>query len=140
MNARSKNNKLLIKSIPWTIADGLFSFVYAIGMVVMLGYFLSAKEFGLAGIAIAVTQLVEATYASGIQEGVVRATSGHTRLSDTGHTLAVGFAILGALLCSALAWPLSIIYGQSEIVYLVIAASFALILNAFFLVPTAKLS
>jgi|GEM_PF-1622746 len=136
----AKLNSLLKKAVPWTILDGAFNLVYSIAMVVLLGFFLEPTELGLAAAALAITQFVEATYATGMQESVVRAPSGHTDQSDTAHTLALSFSVAGALFCCFIAWPVSYLYDQSELFDLILVASLVLPLNALFSIPTGILS
>lgn len=136
---QTRHGRLLLKSIPWTIIDGVFCLLYAVGMVVLLGRLIRPEEFGLAGIALGLTQLTEAAYSTGLQEAVIRAKSGHTRLTDTAHTLVMGFSLAGAALCCLLAWPLARVYGQDALPGLVAAASLSLPLNALFAIPAARL-
>lgn len=136
----SKLRGTFIRSVPWTVLDGGVSLVYAVVMVVVLGRFLTPAEVGLAGVALAITQFVEAIYASGLQEAVIRSPSGHTRMSDTAHIIVVLFSIAGVVLCLCIGFLLAYFYDQSEIVSLTCAASAGLVLNAFYSVATARLS
>ena len=135
-----KHNILLIKAIPWTILDGVYNLVYSIAMVVLVGRFLEPEELGLASIALAITQLLEATYFTGMQESVIRCSSGHTSQSDTAHTLNLCFAFLTSAICCGMAWPISYVYGKPELFAFILVATLALPLNALFSVPMGLLS
>jgi teichuronic acid exporter len=136
----TKLDKRLLKAVPWTMVDGGFNLIYSIGMVVLLGWFITPSELGLASVAIAVIQITESCYGEGLQEAVVRSSSSHTSLTDSAHTTALILSLIGAIVCCIIAWPLAIAYNNNQILWLTIAASVILPFNALFSIPTAILS
>lgn len=136
----SKLDQKFLRAVPWTVFDGIFNAVYAAGMVLLLGRFVSPAELGLAGTALAVTQLLEATYLNGLQESAVRARSSHTALTDTAHTLTFLLALAAAGIACLLAPIVARIYGDPRLFALTMAASLILPFNALFSIPTAILT
>jgi O-antigen/teichoic acid export membrane protein len=135
----SKLDLRLKRAIPWAVFDGVFNAVYSAAMVLILGWFFLPSDLGLATVAQATAQLVEAAYSGGIQESMVRARCGHTRISDTAHCLAVAFSFAGMVVCGLVSIPLAYAYHSDQIVWLTLVAAATLPLNGLASIPSAIL-
>lgn len=133
-------NSKVRAAVPWAIAEGCVNIAYGVGTVTIIGLAIAPEELGRAGIATAITLLVEACSALGLQDGIIRARSSDTRTTDSTFVLAGFFAVVGYGLAIALAAVLSKSIGTSDFVPLTAFAALAIPLNAIAAVPIGILA
>ena len=86
--------KRVSRSARWAFVESLASAGASAATVIVLARYLGPADFGRAGIAVAVTGIVQAALLGGMPDALVRAPSVHTRLSDAlfWSTTAIGVA------------------------------------------------
>ncbi len=72
----------ITRSVRWAFLESVLSAAASLGNVLVLAHFVSPAEFGRAGIAVAVSALIQSALLGGMPDALVRAPSAHTRLSD----------------------------------------------------------
>lgn len=82
------------RSVRWAFLESVFSAAASLGTVLVLAHFVGPAEFGRAGIAVAVSAIIQTTLLGGMPDALVRAPSAHTALTDAVFwaVLAVGAA------------------------------------------------
>lgn len=96
------------RSVRWAFVESLFSATAALGTVLVLARFVGPAEFGRAGIAVAVTAILQTLLLGGMPDALVRAPSAHRRLTDGAFwaMLAIGTATAGFIALIGLATAL----------------------------------
>ncbi len=92
----------IARSVRWAFLESVLSAVASLGTMLVLARFVGPAEFGRAGIAVAVSVIVQVALLGGMPNALVRTPSGHTRLTDAAFwaMTAIGLAGTG-LTCVA---------------------------------------
>jgi PST family polysaccharide transporter len=89
----------ITRSVRWAFLESVLSALASLGTVMVLARLVDPAEFGRAGIAVAVSAIVQACLLGGMPDALVRAPSAHTRLTDAAFwaLLGIGAAAAGLL-------------------------------------------
>ena len=129
-----------IKTVPWTIIDGLSAAVYGMLMLAVLGWFVQPSDMGLAGIALAISLLTDVVVTAGLDDAIIQNKSRDTIITDTASSLSIGFGIAGSLFVLALAIPVSALYSEPALAGLIATASLLPFVNSLGRIPNALLT
>lgn len=110
--SRARIATKISRSARWALVESLASASASALTVILLARFLGPADFGRAGLAVALTSIVQAALLGGMPDALVRTRSVHTRLSDAlfWATTAIGFGT--ALIAGAAALVVALIIGD----------------------------
>lgn len=82
------------RSVRWAFLESVLSATASLATVLVLARYVPPAEFGRAGIAVAVSLIIQAAVLGGMPDALVRSPSAHTRLTDAAFwaMLGIGFA------------------------------------------------
>lgn len=103
------------RSARWALLESLLSAGASMLTVVALARFLAPGEFGQAGLAIAVSAIIQATLLGGMPDALVRSPSTHSRLVDAAFWAMAGLGIAATALATLAAVLVAYGLGQHEL-------------------------
>jgi O-antigen/teichoic acid export membrane protein len=127
----------LVGTVRWSALDGFATIASSVLTLLLLGWYFSPHQVGLAGIAVATVMIIEAISGLGMREAIIRSGKGGTRESDTAHTLVIVGTGVGILVALGAAFALSAAFANEELAPLIIVAAATLPLNAVSAIATA---
>lgn len=124
---------------PWAIAESLLTASATFLSAIIVARLLTAHDFGLAGVAIAISALLHAILAASLIQATIRMPSAHAAAIDTAFTLFLVIGLGAALLCWPLGWIAADIYGEPSLLWLVGLGGLDCLFQALAGLPTALL-
>lgn len=110
------------RSARWAFVESLVSAGASLVSVVALARLLTPGEFGQAGLAMALAAIVQAALLGGMPDALVRARSGHTRLTDAAFWAMLAIGLAGAVLCGLAGLFVAAVLGDTALGALITAA------------------
>lgn len=127
------------RSVRWAFVESLVSASASLLSVVALARLLTPGEFGRAGLAMAVAAIVQAALLGGMPDALVRARSGHTRLTDAAFWAMLAIGVAAAALCGLAGLFVAAVLGDAPLAALVAAAGLGCIAAGAAAAPTGIL-
>ena len=107
------------RSARWAFLESVLSAAVSMLTVVALARFLVPAEFGQAGLAIAVSAIIQATMLGGMPDALVRSPSAHSRLVDAAFWAMLGLGVAAAVLAGLVAGCVAYGLGDRELAGLI---------------------
>ncbi|MFZ4747561.1 MAG: oligosaccharide flippase family protein [Sphingomonas sp.] len=92
----------ITRSARWAFVESLLSATASLGTVLVLARFVGPAEFGRAGIAVAISAIIQTILLGGMPDAIVRAPSAHTRLTDSVFWSVLALGACGAAVIAAI--------------------------------------
>lgn len=127
------------RSLRWALAESLLSAGFSFATIIVVAQFLSPAEFGLAGLALTISMIVQTLCLGGMPDALNRTASTHTRLTDAYFWRVLVLGVISSFLCAITGYILSILYQQPALAALTVAQSSTCFLFAASALPTGLL-
>lgn len=126
-------------SARWAFVESLLSAAASLGTILVLARYVGPAEFGRAGIAVAVSAIIQAAALGGMPDAIVRARSADTRLTDAMFWATLAIGIAGALLIAVLGGAAAIWWDDPRLGALIAVQGLTTIAMAAAAIPTGLL-
>ena len=127
------------RSARWALVESLLSASASLGSILVLAHYVGPVEFGRAGIAVAVSAIIQAAALGGMPDAIVRAPSADTRLTDAMFWATLAIGIVGALLIAALGFGTALWWDDARLGALIAVQGITTVAVAAAAVPTGLL-
>ena len=110
--SRARIATRISRSARWALVESLASASASALTVILLARFLGPTDFGRAGLAVAMTSIIQAALLGGMPDALVRTASVHTRLSDALFWATTAIGVGTALLAGVAALIVAYVIGD----------------------------
>ncbi len=110
--SRARIATKISRSARWALVESLASASASALTVILLARYLDPADFGRAGLAVALTSIVQAALLGGMPDALVRTRSVHTRLSDALFWSTTAIGVGTALVAGAAALVVALLIGD----------------------------
>jgi O-antigen/teichoic acid export membrane protein len=139
MSARRRIGTKISRSLRWALAESLLSAGFSFVTIIIVARYLSPSEFGLAGLAFAISMIAQTLCLGGLPDALNRTHSTHTRLTDAFFWRVLALGLLSSILCAITGYILSILYSLPALAPITLAQSSTCFLFAVAALPTGLL-
>ncbi len=108
------------KGASWLVFSRFAGRLIDLGTLLVLGRVLGPADFGVVALALSVVVIVDTVLEVPVSQALIRLAAIDKTHLDTGFTLGVLRGLAIALVIAAAAWPFSLIYGDSQLVPLML--------------------
>ncbi|MEM9374807.1 MAG: oligosaccharide flippase family protein [Pseudomonadota bacterium] len=120
----NENVKSFVRQTHWALIETGIIIAATIMNTIVLSRILTPSEFGAAAIALAIANVVQALIIGGFGPAIVRLGPELDRhLSQQIYTLVLAASLAGSLLCFVLAFPISALFEEQNILQLILVSS-----------------
>jgi O-antigen/teichoic acid export membrane protein len=139
MSARHRIGTKVSRSLRWALAESLLSAGFSFATIIVVARYLNPAEFGLAGLALAISMIVQTLCLGGMPDALNRTASAHTRLTDAFFWRVLALGILSSVLSAIAGYAFAILYSLPALAPLTLAQSSTCFLFALSALPTGLL-
>lgn len=132
--------KSIRQGISWAVIESMLSALFSFLTTLICARYVSASDFGLVAIAIAVIAIAQAILLTGPLNAIIRTPAMDTALSDSIFWSMIVLGVLATVLCIAMSGPLAAVFEAPDLQWLVIGGAVLCLLEAVSGVPSALLS
>lgn len=129
----------ITRSARWAFVESLLSATASLGTVLVLARFVGPAEFGRAGIAVAISAIIQSLLLGGMTDAIVRAPSTHTRLTDSVFWAVLGLGTCGTAIIAGIGMVTSIWWHDPRLGTLIAVQGMTTLAVAAAAVPTGLL-
>lgn len=130
----------VLASVPWALLETVSSAALGVVSMLVLGRFLTPAEFGVAALALAISQYGDLIIGSLLTGAIIRRPDLTERALDTAFWMSVAIGGAAALGCWAAASPIARFYEQPELAGYIAALGVSALLTGGSLLPQALLA
>ncbi len=127
------------RSLRWAFVESLLSAGFSFITIIIVSRFLSPAEFGLAGLAFAISMIVQTLCLGGMSDALNRTASTHTQLTDAFFWRVMMLGVISSFLCTATGYIFSVLYNEPQLTLLTAAQGSTCFLFAASALPTGLL-
>lgn len=127
------------RSARWAFVESLLGAAASLGTILVLARFVGPAEFGRAGIAVAVSAIVQAAVLGGMPDAIVRAPSADTKLTDSMFWATLAIGTIGALMIAAIGLGTALWWDDARLGALIAVQGITTVSVAAAAIPTGLL-